>query len=119
MKINRNIWTPRESVVQRRYETASHHPQVPTRAAIRPRLGNLETDMTDFHAILALALNPDNGDLELACQPYNGFSLGGEAITEPDLLILAGYSEQAAGQLRGIHKRTTEMLEHLDRKEVV
>lgn len=74
------------------------------------------TDKTDFHALVALAINFDDAcNLELACHPYEGFSLGGEPITEPDLLHVARNSNVLTDQLRHIICRTTEMLEHVER----
>ncbi len=74
------------------------------------------TDKTDFHALLALAINFDHECvLELACHSNSGFSLAGEEITEPDLMLVARNSDALTGQLKWIIKRTTEMLAHVER----
>ena len=72
------------------------------------------TDKTDLHAILALALDPDVGELELACT-YHGFTLGGEPITMPDLLLVARNSRTLTDQLHRIQCVAQEMLEHVER----
>lgn len=75
------------------------------------------TDKTDFHALLALALDPDEGALELACNPYQGFSLCGEPITMPDLLLVARNSRTLTDQLHKIQRIAQEMLEHVERSD--
>ncbi len=71
-------------------------------------------DKTDFHAIVARALDFDHEcALELACRPYSGFTLGGMAITEPDLLHVAQH-HVLTDQLNHILNHVTEMLEHIE-----
>lgn len=70
------------------------------------------TDKTNFHAILATALDPE-GDPELGCRPYSGFSLCGEPITAPDLLLIARDNSVLRSQLRTMHEATANMLENL------
>lgn len=71
-------------------------------------------DKTDLHALLAMALNPD-AELELTCHARSGFTLGGEPITMPDLLLVAENSQTLTDQLHRIINRTAEMIEHIER----